>query len=161
MTPRCRGRACEFQWSLGLCGWATHAWQVQSAIPDQEGHGGLRRGRRVQVHFRDVYVQHQAWLCKRTSDGVTPKKDPASLKKAKLESAQWEGPDTGPTVCRGCGNYLNEIPCTWDQGQQRERAGFLVSRSLTLLAAPLWARGVNCIFSLLAHKKGLNHDWES
>ena len=37
-------------------------------------------------------------------DGVTPQGDPISLKKAKLESAQWEGPKTGPTVCQGRGN---------------------------------------------------------
>ena len=31
--------ACAFQLSLGLFGRASHAWQVQSEIPDQEEHG--------------------------------------------------------------------------------------------------------------------------
>ena len=71
-------------------------------------------------------------LCKRTGDGVTPKEDPTSLKKVKLESANWEGPDTGPTVCQACGNRSNEVPWTWYQGLLKERAGFLVSISLIL-----------------------------
>ena len=33
------------------------------------------------------------------------------------------------------------IPCTW-QGQLKEQAGFVVSRSLTLLSDPLWTGGV-------------------
>ena len=46
------------------------------------------------------------------------------------------------TVCHVHGNRSNEIPCTWHQRQQKERAGFLVSRSLTLSSARLWAGGV-------------------
>ena len=103
-------------------------------MPDQAGHGGLRRAQKVEVRFRDASV-HQTCLCKRTSDGVTPEEDPTSLKKAKLESATREGPDIGPTVCQGRGNRSNEIPWTWHQGQLQEQAGFLVSRSLTLSSA--------------------------
>ena len=41
-------------------------------------------------------------MCKRTSDGVSPVED--SFKKAKLESAHWAGPGTGPAVCQGRGH---------------------------------------------------------
>ena len=34
--------------------------------------------------------------------------------------------------CQGRGNRSNEIPRTWHQGQLKERAGLVVSRSLTL-----------------------------
>ena len=47
---------------------------------------------------------------KRTRDGVTPEEDPAALKKAKLESATWEGPNIGPTACQGRGNCSRAIP---------------------------------------------------
>ena len=62
----------------------------------------------------------QQCLYKRTSDGVTPEEDPASLKKAKLESTTWEGPDIGPTVWQDRGNRSNEILWTWHQGQLQE-----------------------------------------
>ena len=39
-----------------------------------------------------------------------------------------EGPDIGPTVCQGCGNRFNDIPWTWQHGQLRERARFLVCK---------------------------------
>ena len=47
---------------------------------------------------------------------ITPKEDPTSLKKARLRSEQWEGPDTGPSVCQGRGNRSNEISCTEGEG---------------------------------------------
>ena len=53
---------------------------------------GFSSAQVVEVHFRD------ACLCKQTRDGVTPEDDPTSLKKAKLESAHWEGPDTWSTL---------------------------------------------------------------
>ena len=53
---------------------------------------------------------HQTWLCMRTSDGVTPEEDPTSLKTAKLESANWEGPDTGPRPREPLTRYRG--PCT-------------------------------------------------
>ena len=57
---------------------------------------------------------------------------PTSLKKAKLESATREGPSIGPTVCG-----LRELfkRNTVDQGQLKERAGFLDSKSLALSSA--------------------------
>ena len=74
VSPHCRrGRAGAFQSSLGP-GRATHAWQAQSEIPDQERYGGLHR-----ACFRDASV-HQTWLCRWTSDGITPEEDPTSLK---------------------------------------------------------------------------------
>ena len=116
----------------------THAWQVQSEIPDIESHWDLRRARVVEVRFRDAFAR-KTWLCKRTSDGVTLAEDPTCLKKDKLDSAQREGQDTGPAVCQSRGNRLNKIPWTWYQGQLKAQAGFLVSRSLTLSFAPKWA----------------------
>ena len=49
-----------------------------------------------------------------------------------FKSATWKGPDIGPTVCQGSENHSNKIPWTWHQRKLKERAGFLVSRSLTL-----------------------------
>ena len=46
-----------------------------------------------------------------------------------------EGPATGPTVCQCRESSSNEIPWTWHQGQLKEWAGFLVSRSPTLFSA--------------------------
>ena len=77
----------------------------------------------------------QTWLCKRTSDDVTLKEDPTSLKKARLESTYQEELDIGQTVCQGRGNRSNEIPWTWHQEQLKERAAFSVSRSMTLSSA--------------------------
>ena len=64
-------------------------------------------------------------MCKRTKDGVeaTAAKR-TSLKKVKLESATCEVPFKRDTV--------NLAPGT---GQLKERAGFLVSRSVTLASA--------------------------
>ena len=45
-------------------------------------------------------------------------------------------------ICQGRGNRSNEILCTWELGQRNERAGFLVSRSLTVPSAPPWTGGV-------------------
>ena len=70
-------RFCDL-WGYG--GRATHAWQAQSEIPDQDGHGGLCRAPKGEVHFRDAYA-HQTWLYKWTRDGLTPEEDPTSLKK--------------------------------------------------------------------------------
>ena len=63
----------------GYAGRASHAWQAQGEIPDQKGHGGLRR--EVEFHFWDASA-HQTWLCKRAWDGATPEEDPNSLKKS-------------------------------------------------------------------------------
>ena len=104
---------------------------IQGEIPDHAGHGGLRRARTVEVRFQDASA-HQTCLCKRTSDIVTSEEEPISIKTDKLESATWDQHDIGPTVCQGPGNSSNEIPWTWYQGQLKERAGFLVSRSQTL-----------------------------
>ena len=112
-----------FRWSLGLCGRAIHAWQVQAEIPDQLRHGGLRHAWTVEVRCRDASA-HQTCLCKRTSDGITPEEDSTSSKKAKLESQSW--PDIGPTLCQGHGNRSNDIPWAWHQGQLKERAGFVI-----------------------------------
>ena len=46
-------------------------------------------------------------------------------------SAQTKGPDTGSNVSRSRGNSSNVKPGPWQTGQFKERAGFLVSRSLT------------------------------
>ena len=52
------------EWARGK---ATHAWQAQSEIPDQDGHGGLRstRGGRGSLPGRvcssDVIVQATQW----------------------------------------------------------------------------------------------------
>ena len=86
----------------------------------------------VEVRFWDAFA-HQMGLCKWASDGVTPKEDPHLWKKCKLESAQWKGPDTVSTACQRRGNRSNEITWAWHQGQLKERAGFLVSRSMTLI----------------------------
>ena len=52
------------------------------------------------------------------------------------------GADTRPTVYHGRGNPWNERLHTWQLGQLKDRAGFLVSRSLTLLLPlhPEWER---------------------
>ena len=81
MSPRCRrGSAWTFQWSLGLCVRATHAWQVQNKRSDQEGHGGLRRVWVVEVSFRDASAP-KTWLWKWTKDGVNTEEEPTSLKR--------------------------------------------------------------------------------
>ena len=67
--------------------------------------------------------------------------------------AQWKGPDTGPTVCQGRGSRSNEKPRSWQLGQMKEQAGFLVSRSLTLHSVPTWAGGVIRWFSRAPKKK--------
>ena len=105
--------------------------RLRGEIPDQVGHGGLRRARTVEICFRDASA-HQTCQCKQTREGVTPEENLTSLKKAKLESATREEPDTGPDVCQGRGSCSNEIPWTWHQGQLKEWVGFLVSSSLTL-----------------------------
>ena len=46
-------------------------WCYSRPRPDQEGNGGLRRTRTVEVHFWDASA-HQTCLCKRTRDGITP-----------------------------------------------------------------------------------------
>ena len=43
----------------------------------EAGHGRLRLARTVEVRFRDASA-HQTWLCKRTSNGVTPEEDSTS-----------------------------------------------------------------------------------
>ena len=87
----------------------------QSEIPDQEGHGGLRCARKVEIHFRDASA-HQTWPCKWTRDSETLEENPTCLKKAKLE-----------TVYQDLGNRSKEIPWTWHQRQLKERVGFLFS----------------------------------
>ena len=99
-----RGRACVFWWSLGLCGRATHAWQVQVVIPDQAGHGGLRRARTVEVRFRgrvcslDAPVQANQW--------VRNSRRGSHLFKKMLSWSQQHR----------YRNRSNEIPWTWHQG---------------------------------------------
>ena len=120
VPPRCRrDRACLFWGSLKLCGRATHAWQVHGEIPNQAGLALPGR-----ICSSDV-----------NRDGVTPEEEPISLRKAKLESATWEGPDTGLSVCQGYDNRSNEISCTWHHAELKEWLGFLVSRSLLLSSA--------------------------
>ena len=54
-------RACVYQRSLELSCRATHAWQVQGEIPNQEGQG-LHHARKVEVCFWDMSA-HQTYLC--------------------------------------------------------------------------------------------------
>ena len=63
VSSRCRrGWACVlFQLSLGLCDTATHAWQDICQIPDQAGHGGLRRARMIEVGAWKKNCQEKAW----------------------------------------------------------------------------------------------------
>ena len=56
-----------------------------------------------------------------------------------------------PNICRGI--RLNKTPRTPAIGHLKEHAGFLVSRSLTLPAAPPWAAGVIWRFFLYLPKK--------
>ena len=89
----------------GYAGRATHAWRAQSERPDQQGHGGLRRG------------SHQTWLRKRTSDGVTPKEDPLLKKR----------PELGQHNGRGRGNHSNEIIIVYLAPEVTEGAGGVFS----------------------------------
>ena len=45
-------------------------------------------------------------------------------------------------MARGLRNSSNAIPGSWQPGQLKEQAGFLVSRYLTLPPVPPWAVGV-------------------
>ena len=62
VSPRCRRIRASVSMIFGVRGRTTHAWQVQSEIADQEGHGGLRRGRVIEVRFRNAYA-NQTCLC--------------------------------------------------------------------------------------------------
>ena len=84
---------------------------------------------RVEVRFQVASV-HQIWLCKRTRDGVTPKENHLS-KRLSWSQQTRRGPLPGPPSTRATGT-VQTIPWTWHQGLLKERAGFLVSRSLTL-----------------------------
>ena len=90
------------------------------------------------------HLKHQTWLCTRASDGVTPKEDPTSLKKAKLEWAKGRGPIPGQLSARVAGTVPTRYrwPCT--RGNWR--------RSLRLSSAPLWVGGVIRLFSPLGHQ---------
>ena len=55
----------------------------------------------------------------------------------------------------GLGNSSNVIPGPWQPGQLKERAGFLVSISLTLPAAPPRAAGVIRRYTSCPPKKKL------
>ena len=92
MSPRClHGRAWAVQWSFG--------YAIQPLTPDKSEIRDLRYALDVEVHFKNASA-HQMCLCEWTRHDVTREEDPTSLKKAKLEAAQREEPDTGPTVCQ-------------------------------------------------------------
>ena len=99
---------------------------------------GIRARRPGRVCSSDVTEQQNQ---RRSNSGIGPH----FLKKAALE-------------CQGRGNRTNEIPWTWHQGQLKERAGFLVSRSLTLPSAPPWAGCHLRIFPDGPKKKNVRRD---
>ena len=72
--------------------------------------GWSRYASGTRLLIRSACASEPAW---QRRDSVTPEQDPTSLKKAKV----------------------TKIPWTWHHGQLKDRAGFLVSRSLTLFSA--------------------------
>ena len=61
------------------------------------------------THFDLSVKKFEIQVHKTIGNCETLEKDPTCLKKAKLESVKWEGPDTRPSVCLGRGNRSNEI----------------------------------------------------
>ena len=61
---------------------------------------------------------------------LTPEEDPTSLKRLSSSQQHRRSPISGQLSARA-----NEIPWIWDQGQLMEKAGLLVSKSLTLSSA--------------------------
>ena len=76
-----------------------------------------------------------------------------STRDSKSYQHKKKGPDSGPNVCRGRGNSSNVIPGPRQPGQLKERAGFLVSRSSKLSAAPPWAGRRYSTILLVSPKK--------
>ena len=78
----------------------------------------------------EAYVARERWIGfrKRTSNGVIQKEELISLKKAKLESANWEGPDTEPTVCNDATGIVQTryLPWTWHQGVIEGASGLFI-----------------------------------
>ena len=116
VSPRCRrSRTCVFQWSLGLCDRATHAWKVQDE------------------------VQYRANCLPGLREPFKP-----------------------DTVDPGLRYLVWMVPTCQHQGQLKERAGFLVGRSMTLSSLTFstpWAGFVILNIYSLTQKKTEKAPW--